>query len=117
LTVLFLSFSAPQICDAQTAGEKPLKNQDIVDLIKAGLTPEVVIAKVKASACDFDTSPASLKDLKSASVPDAVILAMVQAPVTTKGVPANHSNIYDSKPPVVPHKEINSASAVQSKKL
>ncbi len=114
LVVLFLSATAPRNCDAQTAEKKPLGNQDVIDLLKAGLTPEVVVAKIKASVCNFDTSPASLKELKSAAVPDAVILAMVQAPVTNKGVPANHSNTYDSKPPVVPRKQSNDASAVQS---
>jgi|SRR5882762_2571610 len=70
LVVLFLSVTAPRNCDAQTAEKKPLGNQDIIDLLKAGLTPEVVVAKIKASVCNFDTSPASLKELKSAAVPD-----------------------------------------------
>jgi len=59
---------------------KPLKNQDIFSLMKAGLSSEIVVAKIKSSTCDFDTSPAALAELKSTSIPDAVILAMVQAP-------------------------------------
>jgi hypothetical protein len=56
-----------------------LTNKDVLSMVKAGLSPAVVIAKIKSSACDFDTSPTELTDLKKAGVPDSVILAMVQA--------------------------------------
>ncbi len=59
----------------------PLKNKDVVELLKTGLSAEVVIAKIKTTACNFDTSPDALKQLKADGVADAVILAMVQAPV------------------------------------
>ncbi|HTX14761.1 MAG TPA: hypothetical protein VMD77_05650 [Candidatus Baltobacteraceae bacterium] len=59
---------------------KPLTNADVLDMLKAGLSQEIVIAKIKASSCEFDTAPAALKELKAANIPDAVILAMVQAP-------------------------------------
>jgi hypothetical protein len=39
---------------------------------------EIVIAKIKASQCQFDTSPDTLKQLKEAEVPDSVILAMIE---------------------------------------
>jgi len=47
---------------------------------KVGLPPDILVAKVKSSQCNFDTSPASLQALKTAGVGDNVILAMVQAP-------------------------------------
>jgi hypothetical protein len=59
---------------------KALTNQDVIELVKAGLSSEVLTAKIKSSACNFDTSPSALKDLKGAGVPDGVILAMVQVP-------------------------------------
>lgn len=67
--------------DTQTAkpNAKPLTNADVLDMLKAGLSQEIVVAKINASACEFDTSPAALKALKSASVPDPIILAMVKA--------------------------------------
>jgi hypothetical protein len=55
-------------------------------LLSAGLTPEVIIAKIESSNCDFDTSPDTLKVLKAANVPDAVILAMVQATKAERNV-------------------------------
>src|SRR5688572_19364607 len=59
-----------------------LTNKDVIDMLKAGLTAEVVVAKIKSSATNFDTSPAALTELKAANVPDDVILAMVNGPAT-----------------------------------
>ena len=60
-----------------------LTNQDVVGMLKAGLSSDIVTAKIKASGCDFDTSPAALKELKHDGVPDQVILEMVRAPHAT----------------------------------
>lgn len=72
--------------DTQTpqATVKTLTNADVLDMLSAGLSQEIVIAKIAASACEFDTSPAALKVLKATNVPDAVILAMVQAPTGSR---------------------------------
>lgn len=87
--LLSLSVSSPAL--AATAGgatrprpqgqgaAAPLNNKDVLAMIKAGLSPEVIVAKIKSSASEFDTAPAALQELKTAGVPDAVILAMVQA--------------------------------------
>jgi hypothetical protein len=56
-----------------------LKNQDILDMLKAGITSEIIIAKIKASKCAFDISATTLQELKAAGAPEAVILAMVEA--------------------------------------
>jgi len=58
-----------------------LSNNDISEMSSAGLPAEVLIAKIKSSACAFDTAPASLKNLKANGVPDKAILAMIEAPV------------------------------------
>jgi hypothetical protein len=57
-----------------------LTNKDVLDMLKAGLSPEIIVAKIKSSPTSFDTSAESLKALKESGTPDAVILAMVQAP-------------------------------------
>ena len=64
---------------ATTAGA--LTDADILSMNTAGLPSSVLIAKIKSSACNFDTSPAQLQQLKAGGVPDDVILAMVEAPV------------------------------------
>ncbi len=55
-----------------------LRNGDVVEMVKAGLAEEVIVAKLQGSPCSFDTSPAALTVLKSAQVPKAVILAMIE---------------------------------------
>lgn len=59
-----------------------LTNKDVLEMLKAGLTADVVVAKIKSSATSFDTSPGALSELKAANVPDPVILAMVNGPST-----------------------------------
>jgi hypothetical protein len=72
--------------DTQTpkASAKSLTNADVLDMLSAGLSQEIVIAKIAASNCEFDTSPAALKVLKATNISDAVILAMVQAPTGSR---------------------------------
>lgn len=73
-----------------------LTNKDVVDMVKAGLTAEVVIAKIKSSGKNFDTSPAALADLKAANVPDEVIFAMVNGPANqTVAALAEEVNVPD----------------------
>jgi hypothetical protein len=63
-----------------TAPVRRLTNVDVIDMLNAGLSQEIVIAKIRSSTCEFDAAPTALKALKTASVPDAVILAMLQVP-------------------------------------
>jgi hypothetical protein len=72
--------TAQNLSVAATANGSGLNNRDILDMNKAGLPPEVLVAKIKSSECNFDTSPASLQALKAAGLGDSVILAMVEAP-------------------------------------
>ncbi|HKV92352.1 MAG TPA: hypothetical protein VJW20_07370 [Candidatus Angelobacter sp.] len=58
----------------------PLMNSDVLDLVKANISADVIVAKIKSSDCRFDTSPGTLKGLKDAGVPDNVVLAMIEAP-------------------------------------
>jgi hypothetical protein len=86
-----------------------LTNKDILDMNKTGLPPEILLAKIKSSQCNFDTSPARLQQLKSGGVPDAVILAMVQAPLgqaeahsASPDPPATISSVASAAPDVSP---------------
>jgi hypothetical protein len=63
----------------QTATAEVLTNQTVLDMLKSGLAPEIVIAKIKASQTKFDTSLNAIQELKKAGIPDAVVLAMIQA--------------------------------------
>jgi TonB family protein len=68
--------------DSQTSETRTnaLTNKDVLEMLRAGLSQEVVIAKIESSASNLDTSPTGLKELKTAHVPKKVILAMVHAP-------------------------------------
>lgn len=57
----------------------PLRNGDVEALLDAGISPEVVAAKIKASACEFDSGVAALQRLKAKGATDAVLLAVVNA--------------------------------------
>ncbi|MGH9942496.1 MAG: hypothetical protein ACRD9R_09100 [Pyrinomonadaceae bacterium] len=70
--------AAKSIQVSQAAGT-PFGNTDVVEMAKGGLAAEIIVARIKSSACDFDTSPTELQRLKAEGVPDAVLLAMVMA--------------------------------------
>ena len=59
---------------------RPLTNQDVLDLIKAEMSPKLIIAKVlRSHGSTFDTSPEAMKQLKRDGVPESVILVMIEA--------------------------------------
>jgi hypothetical protein len=57
----------------------PLTNKNIVSMQSMRLGPDVILAKIKSSPTNFDTTPSGLQKLKFAGVPDKIIVAMVQA--------------------------------------
>jgi hypothetical protein len=64
---LSTSVSAQDNTNAQTADV--LTNNDVVGMLKAGWSAEIIIAKIKSSQSKFDTSLAALEELKAANVP------------------------------------------------
>jgi len=74
----------PPAAAKSSASPSPvLTNENVLDMLRLKFSSDVVIAKIKASLCDFDTSPVALKHLKQSLVPDRVIQVMVQAPLAT----------------------------------
>ncbi len=82
--------TAPDNTQRARVAHSSLTNQDVLDMLKAGLTSEIVIAKIKASTCSFDTSAVTLEALKEAGVPDGIVVAMVQAPTASSTAPDSH---------------------------
>jgi hypothetical protein len=74
-------FQDPAANQALPQGQ--LTNKDVLDMLRSGLATEIVVAKIRTTPSKFDTTPAALAELKSANVPDAVIIAMVQGLVPT----------------------------------
>jgi hypothetical protein len=81
LLLLCVVCASAAVTWAQDSAEQlPVVNKDIAEMVKAGVSADVVIAKIKTSFCQFDTSPPALVSLKEAGVPDAVLLEMVRNP-------------------------------------
>lgn len=92
-----LSFAASAPALAET-----LDNATIVQLSGIGLGDEAIVAKIQASASNFDVSTDALIGLKQQGVSSAVIAAMIEASNTTKASSAVSASI-DSPDPMVPH--------------
>lgn len=76
--------------DAIRASEAPvveptvLKNKDVLEMVRSGLAPEIVVLNIKTTAVDFDLSTVGLLELQNAHVPHEVIKTMLERP---KGAP------------------------------
>jgi hypothetical protein len=89
-----LMFAAP--VSAET-----LTNANIIELVKAGVGSDAIIAKVKVTEGNYNLTTDDLIALKSAGVPGEVIAAMIAGP--TKGEPAATAMSLTDINPMVPH--------------
>ncbi len=64
-------------------GGEVLGNADIIGLTRAGMAPELIIAKINTSANTFDMSTRAMIAMKENGVPDNVISAMMTAAQTS----------------------------------
>lgn len=71
---------------------KPMTNDDVVAMVKAGLPEATIISAIHAQATNFDVSAASLISLKNQNVSSKVMDAMLEA----------SSKHQDSAPPAAP---------------
>ena len=54
-----------------------LTSAAVIEMVKSGLTAEIIIAKIRSSTVAFDTSTPALKALSEAGVPEHVVVAMI----------------------------------------
>jgi len=78
---LLLAIVIPVALVAQTA-QKPLVNDDIVQMVKANLPESTIIGAMQANPINFDVSPSALIALHEAGVSQKIMDAMLAA--TTK---------------------------------
>lgn len=76
LFVLGLCWMLTFGASAQTSADV-MTNQNVVDMIKAGFSKELIILKIEATNCKFNTSMQALMDMKKQRVPEEVITAML----------------------------------------
>ena len=78
LFIVFLLF-CPYPLLSQRSQSPVLTNSDVVQMYKAGVPSDIIIAKIKRSPTSFDTSPKALIALKAVRLPNSLIMAMVNA--------------------------------------
>jgi len=85
LLLASLSYAQQPTSPPATRAEA-LTNSDVLKMVEAKLTDDLIIGKIKSSPSDFDTSIDAVLKLKAAGASDAVIHAMVDASPTAKTV-------------------------------
>src|SRR5215472_16459585 len=80
--VLSLALAGAVLGQDSGAMHKRFTNEDVISMVKLGLTEDVTIAKIRAMSAagdsiSFDTGVEGLKTLKANGVPDSVIKAMI----------------------------------------
>jgi len=60
-------------------GPERLTNEDVIKLVEGGIGEDVVLAKIYGARTAFRTDALDLMQLKKAGVPDAVVIAMIEA--------------------------------------
>jgi hypothetical protein len=94
---------------ANSATPKAMGNADIIALAAAGLSDDIIIAKIHtAPLTDFDTSVNGLESLKAANVSNAIIRVMIDpqaATATSTTAPTGSSTATANNPddPLIPH--------------
>jgi uncharacterized protein YcfJ len=88
-----------QYQQAQAAAEaNALHNNDIVYMVKSGLSEQVIINSMRQRGGSFDTSPDGIVQLKANGVGDAVIYAMQTTPPPSAMVPPPGGVVYGPPP-------------------
>ena len=85
----FVAFPPVVLAQAQ----ETLTNAKIIDMVKIGLSQPLIIAKIKASKGNYDTSTTAIKQLKDEGVSDALILAMLQSGSSVEKIDNNNSSM------------------------
>jgi S1-C subfamily serine protease len=78
--------SQPVVTQPATQIQVAAGNQEVFDLLKAGMSPAVIVAKIKVTQSKFDTSPTALNALKVGGATDEIILAVIEVSAAKKEV-------------------------------
>jgi len=71
---------------ALAQGKKPLTNDDVLQMVKAGFQESMIIKAIEANDTNFDVSFQPLMDLKNAGVSQPIIEAMLAAEAKKKAL-------------------------------
>jgi hypothetical protein len=93
-------------CCHLLVAQQALSNDAIIKLVKAGLSDDLIVSTINASAGTYDTSAEGLIALKSAGASDKVVSAIVikaSAPPPTAAAPPAPPAAADPDDPASPH--------------
>ena len=95
--------ASQQLTGSQGEDTQKMTNADVVKMVEAKLSDDLIVSKIRGSACSFDTSTDTILKLKSQGVSDGVIQAMVSAgkPPSQASTPA--APPADPNNPLSPH--------------
>ncbi|MDR2391129.1 MAG: HEAT repeat domain-containing protein [Planctomycetota bacterium] len=79
LFAVLLAIAAPPASPAGDARDEVIANNEIIGMARAGLAPDLIVAKIRTSRNAFDLSTRAMIALKENGVADRVIDAMLQA--------------------------------------
>ena len=77
-TIYLLLFIPAQRSHAQEATHR-LTNEDVVKMVQAGVSTELIMSRIRKSETEFDTSPSALAGLPRRGVPNEILLAMIES--------------------------------------
>src|SRR5215204_2551794 len=101
-------FVAVLIClisfTAAPAQDEVMTNDEVISLSKAGLSPSIIIGKIRSGKSSFDLSTDALIKLKQAGVSDDIVAAMLEAKSGRSAAPvAGPSTSGDPNDPMAKH--------------
>jgi hypothetical protein len=76
--LIFSTLLFTGVCFSQGTREI-LTNDKVIELVRLGLSENIIVEKIRQSECKCDTSTAAMGKLKAARVSDAVIMAMMES--------------------------------------
>jgi hypothetical protein len=65
---------------------RPLRDQDVIEMTRAGLADSTILLTIEANPCRFDLLPEDLIKLREQHVSDTVIHAMLEAESRRRGI-------------------------------
>lgn len=80
LTLLLgLSLALPAASLAQAPTDYRITNADIVRMVKAGISENIILREIQMSEANFVTNPSALIELKKQHVPDRILDAILDS--------------------------------------
>lgn len=64
-------------CSASVLSQSVLTNDSVIEMVKSGLSNEIIAAKIRSSETNFDTTNEGLKKLTESKVHESVVVAMI----------------------------------------